>query len=575
MSDSAVAHLDAEREKKKQLQARLVATRESGTSKKPETKSAQAGAVGAQTDGSEAKKKSSLESIPDGLALAAAMGIRLVKDQHGAVRVFYKAGQRVEVPLLDSPEVEDLSTQYVLDAYGPKGLKQAVEFVGVKLRLAKSHVTDQVKTFLRVGSRTNDFGETEYMLDLGSADGRMVVYGKNGWGVEVNKTVAFLKPDGQCPEPYRFDGPQAAYEFTEQWLRETRVPEDSHIMLAALFADWLREDVPHAIIDCLGAPGSGKTTLMTDVMNAIDPTASGKSVMTEPNVKNITAVSTQRYLLTIDNSGYLKPDIQDFLCQVVYGTVASERELYTNHGVSSVSIHRPVAITSINPAITATDLQARAVRAHFAPRQTYKVDVTRSKEWQGKLLGALIELAVAGMQHQSTDPNASSKHRLAQFVIFGEGIAKALGHGDGHFDSVYTESKSRVARDYSEGDPVSGGIDLLLQSLERSADKTDNLPSGKVLRQNGRFCIERSDGSFLAGVTPAALHAGALKANDIAGRKFVYDGPQFPANARALTSAMNRLMSTVLRDMGYDVTVKPVGAKSNRLNAYLFRWRRD
>jgi hypothetical protein len=179
------------------------------------------------------------------------------------------------------------------------------------------------------------------------------------------------------------------------------------------------------------------------------------------------------------------------------------------------------------------------------------------------------------MQHQSTDPNASSKHRLAQFVIFGEGIAKALGHGDGHFDSVYTESKSRVARDYSEGDPVSGGIDLLLQSLERSADKTDNLPSGKVLRQNGRFCIERSDGSFLAGVTPAALHAGALKANDIAGRKFVYDGPQFPANARALTSAMNRLMSTVLRDMGYDVTVKPVGAKSNRLNAYLFRWRRD
>jgi energy-coupling factor transporter ATP-binding protein EcfA2 len=575
MSDSAVAHLDAEREKKKQLQARLVATRESSTSKKPETKSAPAEAVGAQTDGSEAKKKSSLDSIPDGLELPEAMGVRLVKDQHGAVRVLYKTGQRVAVPLLESVEVEDLITQYVLDAHGPKGLKQAVEFVGVKLRLAKSHVTDQVKTFLRVGSRTNDFGETEYMLDLGSADGRMVVYGKNGWGVEVNKTVAFLKPDGQCPEPYCFDGPQAAYEFIEQWLRETRVPEDSHIMLAVLFADWLREDVPHAIIDCLGAPGSGKTTLVTDVMNTIDPTASGKPVMTEPNVKNITAVSTQRYLLTIDNSGHLKPDIQDFLCQVVTGTVVSERELYTNHGVSSVSIHRPVAITSINPAITAPDLQARAVRAHFAPRQTYKVDVTRSTEWQGKLLGALIELAVAGLQHQSIDPNASSKHRLAKFVIFGEGIAKALGHDDGHFSDAYTEAKARVARDYSEGDPVSGGIDLFLRAQETRALVADTKPSAKEIERHGGFCIKRSDGSYLAGFMPETLLSGAKLENDNKKRRFYGDGVYFPQNARALSSAMNRLMSTVLKDLGYEATVKPLGAPSRGKNLFCFIWRRD
>jgi hypothetical protein len=101
------------------------------------------------------------------------------------------------------------------------------------------------------------------------------------------------------------------------------------------------------------------------------------------------------------------------------------------------------------------------------------------------------------------------------------------------------------------------------------------VPNGAVLKQNGRFCIKRSDGSFLAGFTPASLHEGAFKANNDVGRRFGYDGPQFPANARALTSAMNRLMSTVLRDLGYDVIVKPIGAKTNRLNAYLFRWRRD
>jgi hypothetical protein len=575
MSESSVAQLDAERENKKRLQERLAAARESGASKKPETKSPHAGGAVAQTDNFRASQKNSLDAIPDGLALPAAMGVRLVKDQHGAVRVFYKAGQRVAVPLLESAEVEDLITQYVLDVQGSKGMKLAVEMVGVKLRLAKAHVNDQVKTYLRIGNRTNDFGETEYMLDLGSADGRMVVYGKNGWGVEVNKTVAFLKPDGQCPEPYCFDGPKAAYEFIEQWLRETRVPEDSHILLAALFADWLREDVPHAIIDCLGPPGSGKTTLVTDVMNAIDPTASGKPVMTEPIVKNITAVSTQRYLLLIDNSGHLKSDMQDFLCRVVYGAVVSERELYTNHGVSSVSIHRPVAVTSINPAITATDLQARAVRVHFAPRNTYKADLNRSAEWQAKLLGALIELAVAGLQHQNSDPEATSEHRLAQFVIFGEGIAKALGYADKHFDAVYKDAKARVARDYSEGDPVSGGVDLFLRAQEISAVETDDIPTVRALKRNGRFCIKRSDGWFIAGLTPAQLHEAALGANQKAGRRFGYDGPQFPPNARALTSAMNRLMSTVLKDMGYAVIMKPIGTKTNRLNIYLFRWKRD
>lgn len=512
---------------------------------------------------------------PTGFELASAIGLELVKDQHGALRVKHTAGNRLRFPLIDSADVQDLVTAHWLQNHGVKGLKTGVETAMTKLRIAAKASTKTVRTMVRVGSRVNPDGHRQYLLDLGRDDGQMVVVDHKAWVLEKNTTEAFLQPDGECALPRSFDSPKAAYEYIERLFTKAGIPESLRLLVCVAVVCMLRDDMAYIILECIGAAGAGKTTFVNMLVQTIDPSGSGRLVNTSFSTRDIAAVSSKHQLLVFDNASSLRREDQDLACQIPYGFTFAERELYTNHGVASVTIHCPIFITSINPAITQTDLQTRRLLIPFAARQRYAQDVKPTEEDRGMLLGAFLTLLVAGLAQQMLEPITESRHRMAEYASFGEAISRALGNEAGYFSDLYAAAKQSAARDYANGDPTAFAIDKFLRGQEKHAVLADSPPKQTQIRKDRGFIIRKPNGRYLAGYTPKGLRLGA---NSINGA-LPYDeriakssGYTFPETDRAMTGAMNRLISSVLPDLGFKAAESRLGSEKNKETLYLFEW---
>lgn len=510
-----------------------------------------------------------------GAELASAMGLELVKDQHGALRVKHTAGNRLMLPLIDSADVQDLVTAHWLETHGVKGLKIGVEIAITKLRIAAKASTKNVRTMVRVGSRVSPEGHKQYLLDLGCDDGQIVVADHIDWVLEKNSTEAFLQPDGECALPRRFDSPKVAYEYIERFLARAGVPEKLRLLVCAAIVCMLRDDMAYIILECVGAAGAGKTTFVNNIVQAIDPSGSGHPVNCGASKKDIAANSSKRHCIIIDNASNLKREEQDLACQIPYGVTLSEKQLYTNYGVASIDIHCPIFITSINPAITQTDLQTRRLLTPFTARQRYARDVKQSEEDRRMLLGAFLTLLVAGLAHHRLEPITESRHRMAQYASFGEAISRALGNEAGYFSDLYAAARQSAARDYANGDPTAFAIDKFLRGQEKQAVLAASPPKATQIRKDRGFIIRKSNGRYLAGYTPKGLRLGASSTNSA----LPYDeriakssGYTFPETDRAMSGAMNRLISSVLPDLGFKAAEERLGSEKNKETLYLFEW---
>ena len=518
-----------------------------------------------------------LSSLP-GEDIATALGLLLVKDQHGKPRAQYMRGMRLSTPPINSREIDDLVTECWLSRHGDKGLKPGVELTMTKLRLAAQKSTTKVHLYVRTALRTLPDGTTQQILDLGRADGQVVVSDRHGWSFAHNTDIAFAEPDGECALPHRFDSPQSAYAYLEGWLGSSGVDESQKLPLVAALASTLRRDVAYMVIDLNGPAGSGKTTLVNDFSQSVDPSGNGLLVQTPPNHKDIAATSTKRLIIAIDNVSGLSRELQNLCCQIVYGFVHSERELYSNHNVASVTIKCPVFTTGVNPSVTATDLLTRTLRITLAARKNYRRNKQDSKDLRSKILGALLELLVAGLRHEETDPDVETRHRMADVVLFGEGIAKALGHEAGYFTKLFSESKKRSASDYAAGDPLVFSLVRFLRSQESVAVESDKPPSGAEIRKNRGFIIRQSSGKYVAGYTPLRLVEGVMDAFNKkptdAGFSW-HAGDSLPTNGRAMSVAMNRVMSSILVELGYQAEKRYLGSPKNNETLFLFGWKPD
>ena len=572
---NTVTKLSAERATEAiDLRARLKATQNAAVRITDSTVAANEGDI-VEAD-ADSKKPQLLKN--SGEQLAAAFKLDLVKDQHGAIRARYMAGDRLAVNLVDSEDVEDLVTDYWLQIQGSKGLKDGVKTAITKLRLAGKASKTSVRTMLRVGSRTNEEGDKQYLLDLGTPDGQMVVADEHGWQLEKNTTEPFLTPDGACVAPVRFKSAVEAYDYLSNRLEQAGVPSELCLLVCVAIVCMLRDDMPYILLEFIGSAGSGKTTLALLITQSIDPTGSGRLVSCGVNKMEIGAVGSKRHILTIDNVSALSRESQDLLCKLPYGVTFASRKLYTNYGVAEVTVQKPTIITSVAPAVTQTDLQTRRLDIRFKARQVFARDVMPSESERGLILGACLTLLHAGLKQEKVSPVTQSRHRMAQYAMFGEAIARALGHEAGAFDRLYSMAKKKAAAEYAVGDHVAFAIDKFLRHQQKQAIETDEQPTGVQIRQNRGFIIKRSNGTYLAGYTPKGLRLGAkqvfmnLPAED---RFNSSNGYTYPETDRAMALAVNRLISSILPDLGYRAKEESLGSERNKEKLYVFAWRAD
>ena len=361
------------------------------------------------------------------------------------------------------------------------------------------------------------------VLDLGTADGRCVLVGPDGWRIEARSPVLFRRTalTGPLPNP--------EHGGTLDPLRGLlNVNDDAWHLLLGWSVAALLPRLPHPILALLGEQGSAKSTTARLLVDLLDPSpAPLRSCPRDLRQWAVTAAAS--WTVALDNVSSIPGWLSDILCRAVTGDGIVDRALYTDDDVAVLSFRRVVALTSIDAGALSGDLAERLLPVELdripagARRTEADIDAAFTAA-RPELLGALLDLLVQVLAALPT-VRLVELPRMADFGRLLAALDVVLGS---HTIKTYTKTAEHVAEMVVESDPFAEAVRTL-------ATKTDWEGTATELRDR---------------LTPEKPPRG------------------WPRSARAVSGALRRVVPA-LRATGVEVSFERVGGDNRSRNITL------
>jgi hypothetical protein len=291
------------------------------------------------------------------------------------------------------------------------------------------------------------------VLDLGTPDGKACVVTPDGWEVVSTSPVTFRRTEltGALPTPTaggRLDELRSLVNFdTETWDLVVG-------FLVAAVIPW----IPHPIAFMRGEQGSGKTTAARILTTLLD--ASPAPVRSAPRHLEEWAVgAAASWIVLIDNVSSVTEWFSDALCRAVTGDGVVRRRLYTDSGLSVLSLRRVVILTSIDAGALRGDLADRLLpidlrRLGPSERKLDREIDRLFAECHPRVLGALMTLVSKVLKVLPTIPPAALP-RMADAAHVFEAVDTVAGT---KARDKYLRLGTRMAEEVVEGDPVADAV---------------------------------------------------------------------------------------------------------------------
>jgi hypothetical protein len=250
------------------------------------------------------------------------------------------------------------------------------------------------------------------VIDQGTADGRCIIVGPDGWHSEARSPVLFRRTrlNAPMPDPYR-NGDLARFRAL------INVDEDDWqvivgFMLAAFF-----EDIPHPILGLFGLQGTAKSNATRMIINLISPsTAPTRS--SPRDIKTWVTGANAAWITGLDNVSSVPDWLSDALCRASTGEGMVDRALYTDSDVSVISFRRVVVMNGIDTGEMAGDLAERLIRVELNPIRERRderalwVDFDEARPYA---LGAVLDLLIKVLK-ALPDIEVRDAPRMADFA---------------------------------------------------------------------------------------------------------------------------------------------------------------
>jgi hypothetical protein len=374
------------------------------------------------------------------------------------------------------------------------------------------------------------------VLDLCDPRWRAAVIRPGGWEVLDRAPVMFTRGNTMraLPEPVR------GGQLTDLRAFLNLKTYDDWLLVAAWLAAALGPTGPYPVLHARGEQGAAKTTVGRILRRLIDP--NDVELRSHPRDERDLAVSSKHgWVLGYDNLSTIPRWLSDALCRVATGGGFGTRTLFTDDEETTFDFTRPVLITSIEDVIGQPDLLDRSLAVELDPIS----DDTRRTEaelWAAfdaarpSLLGGLLEVVARALQLR---PGVAAENmsipRMADFAVFGEAVARALGEAPGHFLDVL-----RVARSGADADAIEGSS------------------AAQVLVHwiRARHWFRGTSTQLLGELNTAAAPGARRQSN-------------WPTNAQALGGLVRRI-TPALRRLGVTVRHEKVGHERTRITTITF-----
>jgi hypothetical protein len=293
-------------------------------------------------------------------------------------------------------------------------------------------------------------------VDLGDETWRAVEVTPDGWGIVAEPPVRFRRSNnmGALPEPNRGGNWRDFLPFTN-FANET----DSCLDLATSVA-YLVPDIPYPITTYMGGPGTAKSTTLDIKTSLTDPQRVSRPGPPKEE-EDLVVTAKNRHVVAYDNLGHIDDPLADAFCRLATGGGIEKRARYHDDKQNSISVKRPLALTSIKSNLNRADLIERMVIINLVPiDEERRVDEEelwqRFNEVRPKLLGVVLDGLASGLRHRA-DTKQRLKGRLprmADFVTWAEAAMLAYGIEPDTFLAAYNEMAGDRFEDVAQEDPV-------------------------------------------------------------------------------------------------------------------------
>jgi hypothetical protein len=323
------------------------------------------------------------------------------------------------------------------------------------------------------------------------------------------------------------------YEIFDRFLQLTNLKkEEDRILLKVYIVSLFIPNIQHVILQVHGEKGGAKSMLETLIKELVDP-AKPKLLSTHKDRMEFIQQLAHNYLAYYDNLKYIPGWLSDEVCRAVTGSGSSKRKLYSDDDDIVYEYRRCLGFNGINVILTEPDALDRSItieqdRIEDENRRQEEEIVAKFLEIRPKLLAYIFDTLVKTLQIKPTI-ELKQIPRMADFAIWGEAIARAMGYKNLEFIKIYYGNIGKQNVEAIENNALGQAIARLVSSWYQPERPSIWYTSTSTLLEK--------------------LNRIALEHNINTGSK------TWPRAANSLTRKLKTILSNLREGLGFDISI--------------------
>jgi putative DNA primase/helicase len=308
---------------------------------------------------------------------------------------------------------------------------------------------------LRVGGTRE-----EIWIDLGDSDWRAVRITADGWKVEDNPRVAFVRSGPMLPLPEPKEGGSI-----EPLRGVLNVQHGDFVLAVGWLLEVLNPIGPYALVNVCGPSEVGKTITSKLLLRAVDPNI---TQLRRPSrkVEDLLIAARNGWTIGIDNVSWMTAEMADHLSMIATGISSGTRAHYTNDEEHVFTVKRPVLFNGIpSELIERSDLASRTIKLQILPITKRRTEAELEEEFaaiRSEVFGALLDELVASLRDaHKVDVERDRGLKAARLIDFersAEAGCREMGFRDWEFVDAYYANRQGLLIISVEGSCVGRAV---------------------------------------------------------------------------------------------------------------------
>lgn len=366
----------------------------------------------------------------------------------GTTYATYKIRDSWQTWPVESPQFESFVRDEHIKIRG--GLATPTVFTMIMDHLRSRAAASAVKT---AAVRVKRVGDTVY-FNMCDDKWRCIKVTAEGWEMlyRIPPEVPLIRAQRSAPYPEPVRGGKLE-ELRD--LMNVGEDEANWKLLCGFLLAAMRDAREYPVLVLSGQQGSAKTTISNMMIGLIDPANDSAGSIPERE-EDLAVTARSRHILAFDNISKISAAMSDTICKVATGLTINKRRLYTDTGVNSYTVFRPVVLNGIPDLVDWDDMGRRMISVYLGqipPDRRLSADqiMDRFNRAAGRIFGGLLDALVVALRNEKVTivDNVDGLIGVAQWV---ESAAPALNWKRGCFIDTYNENRENTAGSILDGD---------------------------------------------------------------------------------------------------------------------------